>query len=69
MTAFSDSVVLKSPIHLNVLYNQKIERIRVLEYENRSAPMPVKFDVSENYSGSPSKKMVTLVSESAPKPY
>ena len=50
-----------------MLYNNKIERIRVLEYEKHSAPLPIKFDISDGYSGVPTQKIIKIQSESAPK--
>lgn len=69
MTAFMNPVVHESDIPLQVLYNQKIERIRVLEYERHSAPLPIMFDISECYDGMPSKRRIKIQSESAPKVY
>ena len=37
-----------------------MEKIRLLEYEKNSAPMPVRFDISECLSGGKNKKMIKL---------
>ena len=68
MTAFSDPVVLESSIPLIFFYNEKVERIRVLEYERHSVPLPIRFDVSESYSGGANTKLITIESESVKKP-
>ena len=69
MTAFHDPIARESQLPIQVLYNAKIERIRVLEYERHSVPLPIKFDVSDGYSGVPSQKIIKIQSESAPKAF
>ena len=41
----------------------------MLEYEKQSAPLPIKFDISDSYTGIPSQKMIKIISDSAPKDY
>ena len=69
MTAFRNPVVTESSIPIQVLYNMKIERIRILEYEKRSPPLPIHYNIAEAPSGQPSLKEVTIKSVSAPKDF
>ena len=63
------SIIKESPVPLQVLYNRKIDRIRVLEFDMQIPPAAIKFDISDSYSGEKSKKLIRLNAESAPKPY
>lgn len=69
MTAFANPQVTESEIPIQIFYNPKVEQIRLLEYESRSQPFPIKFDVSDCYAGIPDTKLVKLESTSAPKTY
>ena len=63
------SIIKESAIPLQVLYNRKVERIRVMEYDKSLAPAPIKFDISDSYTGVKSKKLIQILSDNAPKPY
>ena len=52
-----------------MLYNKKVETIRLIEYEGRVVPQPIHFDVSDSYAGIETTKLVRLESKSAPKAY
>ena len=51
MTGMVNPVISESTLPIQVIYNSKIERIRILEFETEKAPQPVKFDISDAYSG------------------
>ena len=59
----------ESSIPLAVLYNTRVERIRVLEYEKNYPPQPVHFDISESYSGAAKKRLVKIYSDTVPEPH
>ena len=63
------SIVKESSIPLQVLYNRKVERIRVLECDTNLPPAAIKFEISDSYTGVNSKKLIQITCESAPKPY
>ena len=48
----------ESPIPLQVLYNEKVERIRMLEHDMRIAPASIKFDISDGFTGVTSNKRI-----------
>lgn len=55
-----NAVVRESPIPIEVIYNKEVEKLRIEEYDAKAAPMPIKFDISDSYSGIESLKMVRL---------
>lgn len=57
----------ESPLPLQVIFNAKIESIRFTENEKKHAPQPIRFDISDSYTGEPHKKLIKIWSESAPK--
>lgn len=63
------SRVKESTIPLEILYNNKVERIRTLEYSKNKPPMPIHFDISDSYSGVTTTKLIRIESVSAPKAY
>ena len=69
MTAFSDPVVHESDIPIAVLYNDKIEYIRLLECEKQMPPLAIHFDISESFSGSTDHRLITLQAESYKTPF
>lgn len=69
MTALTNPVVKESSLPLQILFNDKFERIRVAEYETETAPKPIKYEIYDCFSGVPSRKIVKITSESAPKAY
>ena len=52
-----------------MLYNPKIERIRLAEYDEEVEPKPIQFDISDSYSGIEGRKLILLKSESVPDDY
>ena len=62
-------MIAESTLPLQVLYNSKIERIRFLEYEIERPPQPIKYEISDAYSGSHTQKLIRIETVSAPKPY
>ena len=69
MTGMVNPVIAESSLPIQVIYNSKIERIRILEFEIEKPPEPVKFDISDAYSASEYQKLVRIECSSAPKPY
>ena len=63
------SIVKESNIPLQVLYNRKVERIRVLECNTCQPPAAIRYEISDSYTGVNSKKLIQINCESAPKPY
>ena len=66
MTAMINPQVFESDLPLQVLYNDKIEHIRMLEYNRDAAPHAIKFDLSDGLSGIESHKSLRIQSDSAP---
>ena len=69
ITAMGKPRVTESSLPIQVLYNSKIELIRLNEFEANSVLQPIKFDISEDYTGVKTQKLVRLESVSAPKTY
>lgn len=69
MTGMVNPVISESTLPIQVIYNSKIERIRILEFETEKPPQPVKFDISDAYSGLEYQKLVRIECSSAPKAY
>ena len=65
----ANPVVTESKLPLSLVYNDKIERIRVFEYESSTPPQPIKFEFSDGFAGIDAKKLVRISSVSAPKTY
>ena len=51
MTGMVNPIIEESSIPIQVLYNKKIDKIRFLEYEGKSNEQPIRFNISEAYSG------------------
>ena len=61
------NAIKESPLPLQVIFNAKVEKIRFTEYENKHFPQPIRFDISDSYTGEPHKKLIKIWSVSAPK--
>ena len=60
--------VKESEIPLSVLYNEKVERIRSTEQSVRSAPMAIRFKITDSHTGKSTRRHVELHCESVPGP-
>ena len=67
MAPTSKGLVYECQLPLQVLYNRKIERIRVSEYEKHWAPRAIHFEISDSLSGQKTKKMIKIEPENAEK--
>lgn len=69
LNGVSFTKIIESPIPIQVLYNDKIERIRLDESDYNSPPTPLKFDISDSYTGVETTKLVRIWKESSSKSY
>ena len=60
LNGVSFTKIIESPIPIQVLYNDKIERIRLDESDYNSPPTPLKFDISDSYTGLETTKLVRI---------
>ena len=61
-------LVFESKLPMQIIYNKKIEKVRVNEVLKKEAPQAIQFDISDCYSGATTKKLLKIKPEYAEKP-
>lgn len=69
MSIMDRQKIKMSDIPLEVLYNEKIEFIRISEYAQMQPPLPITFNIQDSFADGPEIKKISFTCESAPKTY
>ena len=62
----SQPLVYESNIPLPVLYNTRMEKIKIADLLRKNEPQSIHFDISEALSGYANRKLVTIKPEGVP---